>query len=1154
MKSKRSKHNRLLQENAIERLAASKDPQPQRIEPGHFIEPHSTRDPIPSELLDAELRNIKDRREVYRNDSLSNQESSPNTIKTTLVGLAFSGGGIRSAAFNLGFLQAAFTSGLIRHIDYLSTVSGGGYIASYYTSLLADNHQPIESNRPAFARMETTVFTPESSKPAIAVERSQHNRNPAERATVSREPIDSEWALRPNTIINDRLQIPTSGCQPESILKMARNGKYLGDANQAPSRYSIGFFCTNLAILSIVGLLCLIIAYCWRSLDSNYVVNYLYYQYPTTIAKALNQLIPERLGLNEDQGNPIRLTESIRPLLPAILLLLLWISCWLLAYHPPLRQKARKIFTFLSLASGMLLFLLTTGAIIGLATLAAIGTPGILFFIGPLFAFILVYLAASIKTRSFDWASLADKVFLLAAASLFIGIVVILATPSQKLSNPLMSASSPTQISDKTRGIAYPLLGLLFTTLLPLLKPSRLLQSGIKPKSIWEQRAFALVSSALLFGVPLALIWLFAHHDFFAQSNSARAKQLELGDVWWLNLKQQLESESSSKDCINRFIKGKLIRNTDPEDPLSMETLQQHWSSIEKRNPNSIDIVSVPVQQNLLAAKKEFTHRINRDVIVSRAFTDLLIETLGLNSDTSSKIRENWLYKTCISHHPDSFAIERKLILASKNHLPDGEFPALNRMMLEALYPDCFLGYAAVGRPNVIDEDQRLRYYWIVAGLALALFAGLLVNFNSTSLHSYYRDHLAGVFIPSDKRTIRLRDCVTTRKGGPYHLLSGTLNQKPSDQRPSKVDKLNLGLTRTESFLFSPLYCGCASKGYETTGTYCDGDLTLADAMSISGAAISPVQVTNWFVVALMIALNVRTGQWLPRPRSASTALKDEERPNFLRRLFGNTIDLNLGPSLFGLGLETLRSKITGKRNLFLITDGGHHENLGLWPLLNRRCRLIIVSDCSEDGTSGFADLLRVLRRVRVENGIRFSAVFPQDSDSEKEDEIASLLEILRAADEPTDKQIQQQAAEGRLLPGFSHSNRHYFVAKITYPEETTGYLVYIKPTLTGDEGADLQGYAAQNRDFPHHPTPDQMYDEDRFESYRQLGEHIGKKLCQELATGLKVSNLWETDSIIGGLSSSESVIKIRQKEALAALLSERDRRKRFIQRIQNVQ
>jgi hypothetical protein len=47
------------------------------------------------------------------------------------VGLAFSGGGIRSATFHPGVLQGLAEYGLLKQVDYLSTVSGGGYIGSW---------------------------------------------------------------------------------------------------------------------------------------------------------------------------------------------------------------------------------------------------------------------------------------------------------------------------------------------------------------------------------------------------------------------------------------------------------------------------------------------------------------------------------------------------------------------------------------------------------------------------------------------------------------------------------------------------------------------------------------------------------------------------------------------------------------------------------------------------------------------------------------------------------------------------------------------------------------------------------------------------------------------------------------------------------------
>ncbi len=52
---------------------------------------------------------------------------------TRLYGLALSGGGIRSASFALGVLQALYGYSIFEKFHYLSTVSGGGYIGSALT-------------------------------------------------------------------------------------------------------------------------------------------------------------------------------------------------------------------------------------------------------------------------------------------------------------------------------------------------------------------------------------------------------------------------------------------------------------------------------------------------------------------------------------------------------------------------------------------------------------------------------------------------------------------------------------------------------------------------------------------------------------------------------------------------------------------------------------------------------------------------------------------------------------------------------------------------------------------------------------------------------------------------------------------------------------
>lgn len=59
-------------------------------------------------------------------------------VKGPVVGVAISGGGVRSATLGLGFLQALAEKKLLHRFDYLSTVSGGGYIGSFWGSLFVD--------------------------------------------------------------------------------------------------------------------------------------------------------------------------------------------------------------------------------------------------------------------------------------------------------------------------------------------------------------------------------------------------------------------------------------------------------------------------------------------------------------------------------------------------------------------------------------------------------------------------------------------------------------------------------------------------------------------------------------------------------------------------------------------------------------------------------------------------------------------------------------------------------------------------------------------------------------------------------------------------------------------------------------------------------
>ena len=81
------------------------------------------------EVRRAELDKIRERRKKLHPPRAV--ECDAGGVPVDLVGLALSGGGIRAASVGLGALQALYTAKHWTEFDYLSTVSGGGYIGGY---------------------------------------------------------------------------------------------------------------------------------------------------------------------------------------------------------------------------------------------------------------------------------------------------------------------------------------------------------------------------------------------------------------------------------------------------------------------------------------------------------------------------------------------------------------------------------------------------------------------------------------------------------------------------------------------------------------------------------------------------------------------------------------------------------------------------------------------------------------------------------------------------------------------------------------------------------------------------------------------------------------------------------------------------------------
>jgi len=93
----------------------------------------------------APLSNNQIQAAIQQNLSNSRQETTdprftrPEPVANDMTGLSLSGGGIRSAAFSLGALQALHARGALNEFDFISTVSGGGYIGASLTAAMSVN-------------------------------------------------------------------------------------------------------------------------------------------------------------------------------------------------------------------------------------------------------------------------------------------------------------------------------------------------------------------------------------------------------------------------------------------------------------------------------------------------------------------------------------------------------------------------------------------------------------------------------------------------------------------------------------------------------------------------------------------------------------------------------------------------------------------------------------------------------------------------------------------------------------------------------------------------------------------------------------------------------------------------------------------------------
>jgi hypothetical protein len=411
----------------------------------------------------------------------------------------------------------------------------------------------------------------------------------------------------------------------------------------------------------------------------------------------------------------------------------------------------------------------------------------------------------------------------------------------------------------------------------------------------------------------------------------------------------------------------------------------------------------------------------------------------------------------------------------------------------------------------------RIDLIWVLGSTAAAVLlaggASYFVNINRFSLHSLYRNRLIRGYLGASN---------ATRAPNPFtgfdesdnkpmaelwpHDPDCKAKQKleqpaPSDWRPFHIVNIALNVVsgsrlawqerKAESLTVSPLHCGTAANGvgYRPTWKYGDGKgkgITLGTALAISGAAASPnMGYHSSPLVTLLLALfNVRLGWWLGNPGAAGKETYQEDGPRlaalpFLNEMFGRTTD---------------------EQEFVYLSDGGHFENLGLYEMIRRRCRCIVVSDAGQDPNYDFTDLGNAVRKIAIDLGVYISFGELRQIKARSKDN-----SVIKGAYYAIGEIDYKTAPERAPTPGASAKDTKE--AEEKRKAVTNGYILYIKPSYLGTESAGIVSYAAANAAFPHEPTFELFYGESQFESYRTLGFEIVDSVLKQAK--VNAEKLW---------------------------------------------
>ena len=289
--------------------------------------------------------------------------------------------------------------------------------------------------------------------------------------------------------------------------------------------------------------------------------------------------------------------------------------------------------------------------------------------------------------------------------------------------------------------------------------------------------------------------------------------------------------------------------------------------------------------------------------------------------------------------------------------------------------------------------------------------------------------------------------------------------------------------------------------------TFAGQELSLGNWTAISGAAVATgLGSLNSLGTSLLTGFfNLRLGFWWDSGTDSVTA------GNGLSRTIGKWIT-RIFPAQSSL-IDEFMGRFHGTvRRYWYLTDGGHFEDLGAYELIRRRLPLIVIVDAEADPDYAFGELANLILKARLDFNAEITfldredpndlAAFNKATDKVSDcfhyvrQEFFGTLDQLRRgkwASEP----IPERKAFFKSVRETGLSLRHVALARVNYLDDpgASTLLLLIKPTLIGEEPQDISNYHSANPSFPQQTTAQQFFNEAQWESYRRLGQHIAERL-----------------------------------------------------------